>query len=119
MSSANDPELNARSVSSRSEPPQSLFDATLAATSNPAHLTVSALPLELRQLSLGRAEDAAVALLLLKCPLRVPRTLPPTSPPLPRYIDLYVAMSALQKAIRIGNTTLAVNRRANGTPFGA
>ena len=85
-----------------------MFDVPIPAAVVANLLPKSVLPSELMQLSSGRTETAA-ALPLLTTLAQKALTTFPTSPPLPRHIDLYVAMSALQKAIRIGNIPLAIS----------
>ena len=108
MQNANEPQRQPRHASSSKNAAPSLFDVPLPAAVVANLMPESVLPPELTQLSSGGAETA-VALPLLKTLAQRALTAFPTSPPLPRHIDLYVAMSALQKAIRIGNIPLAIS----------
>ena len=74
---------------------------------NPPRLT-SVLPAELIAHGFAEQSNSADLLALLKTVIQSQSGAHPTSPPPPRHIDLYRAMSALQKAIRIGNTPLAM-----------
>ena len=108
MQNANEPQRQTRHASSLGRAGHSLFDEPLPAAVAANLMPESVLPPELTQLSSGGAETA-VALPLLKTLAQRALAAFPTSPPLPRHIDLYVAMGALQKAIRIGNIPLAIS----------
>ena len=75
---------------------RSLFDAPLAAQLAATNIPMSALPPELRPLSVARPEDVAATLTLLKTLAKSALEDLGTLPPLPRHTDLYVSMSALQ-----------------------
>ena len=85
-----------------------LFDAPLASFAVSAEMPTSALPPELSELGIGLTVDPTALSPILKTLGKSAPECLPTSPPLPRGIDLYVAMSALQKAIRVGNSILAI-----------
>ena len=107
MSNVIGSQVDPLSASCTSDVAHPLFDTAVKPAIEPGNMPTSVLPPELRQLSFGRA-DTAHAPQLLKTLAKSTLGYSPTSPPLLRHIDLYVAMSALQKAIRVGNPILAI-----------
>ena len=108
MSNVIGSQVDPLSASCTSDVAHPLFDTAVKPAIEPGNMPTSVLPPELRQLSFGRA-DTAHAPQLLKTLAKSTLGYSPTSPPLLRHIDLYVAMSALQKAIRVGNPILAIS----------